>query len=353
MHGRKWTRNEQAYLRNNYAKIPVKRIALHLDRSRTAIYDKARSLKLQSNWRKWTEDQTMYLKRNYGKMLTKNIALHLNKSRSSIKNKIRRLNLRSNLRGTGKRWSNKEINYLKKNHKNSTATKIASRLGRSFPSVVWKAKALGLKFKEIVFSKTPSEDLAYVLGVIHGDGCLSKCHHQYAIILHVKDECFARTFANSLEKLKFHSNVYTSKNYRTNTMIYRAVVYSKQLYEWFKSLNLPETKKLLKTRGMKQKFIRGFYDSEGSLSIDKYGNRKPQIVMGVTNKKLIKFVKSLLEDLDFSPKLFKRKSFGLREQPFMMFYLRVQRSQSKRFLLEIGSSIPRKSITRLTPSIFG
>ena len=127
----------------------------------------------------------------------------------------------------------------------------------------------------------PSEELAYVIGVILGDGYLEKYYDKkssgycYTVRLEVIDEDFARR--------------------RRGKTLYCVKARSAMLYKWLKSLNLEKIGAMLQSERMKAAFLRGFFDSEGSISSS--GGRR-FIDFYNKNKELMVFIEHLLEELN-------------------------------------------------------
>jgi len=124
------------------------------------------------------------------------------------------------------------------------------------------------------------KNLAYILGVIEGDGHVSK----YTTILGVKDKDFALTFKKALEDWSgFKCRMFFDK-----LKTYWVELYSKIITNFLKNININKLKVM--SGKYKAAFLRGMYDSEGC--IDKYS-----INISNQNKHLLQFCKDLLLDL--------------------------------------------------------
>ncbi|KXA99920.1 hypothetical protein AKJ42_02180 [candidate division MSBL1 archaeon SCGC-AAA261C02] len=183
-------------------------IANQLERSRHSVWRKKEELGLETPFfaigRKWTTDEINYLVKNYAEKTAEKIGNKLDRSTDSIHGKAKELGIESHRSGLGEVWDEREVDFLKSNYGNMTAEEIASKLERSFHSVTGKAEELGLRFREVPFEKSPSNELGYILGVLHGDGCVAEYHgerHSYHIVLSVKDESFAQSFKEALGKI--------------------------------------------------------------------------------------------------------------------------------------------------------
>lgn len=72
-----------------------------------------------------------------------------------------------------KRWRRGETEFLETHYPNTDPRKISEKLNRSISSIYSKALRLRLKRKDRIGKKintTLNESMAYILGVIHGDG---------------------------------------------------------------------------------------------------------------------------------------------------------------------------------------
>ena len=93
--------------------------------------------------KKWTERELNYLRDNWGKKTKKEIAAKLKRSVESVRfqgNVRMQLNLRPI-----KRWTKTEEDFIKENYLESTYSEMGEVLGRSHGSIAVKATHLGLK----------------------------------------------------------------------------------------------------------------------------------------------------------------------------------------------------------------
>lgn len=131
------------------------------------------------------------------------------------------------------------------------------------------------------------KNLAYILGVIEGDGCIDR---DYEIILNVNDKDFALTFKKVLEnwtgfKVNIHSYNKQSTSYKVTLNSKIVVTYLKR----YTTINKIE-KVVKKVKGGSE-FLQGMYDSEGCVGIK-------TIQISNNNKQLLLFCKKLLKNLD-------------------------------------------------------
>ena len=95
----------------------------------------------------WNKDEDRYLMMNYQKQSADEMALALNRTRDSVRWRLCHLRL-VNVR----RWSKKEVQFLKDNYATMKNQDIADKLGRSRTSLVDKALKMGLE-KDPVYLK--------------------------------------------------------------------------------------------------------------------------------------------------------------------------------------------------------
>jgi len=135
------------------------------------------------------------------------------------------------------------------------------------------------------FEATPS--LAYVLGVLRGDGSIYLHKKGADIRLTTASRDFAESFYRALREINLHPYMYKDRG-----KYYSVEASSKAFYNWYKELDLPAIEKLLDTEDKKIAFLRGFYESEGWCGRD-------QVQIYNTDRNLIDLVKRILADLGF------------------------------------------------------
>jgi intein-encoded DNA endonuclease-like protein len=143
----------------------------------------------------------------------------------------------------------------------------------------------------------PSEELAYVIGVKVGDGYTYKIrravkgYSKVIIGLEVKDREFAVEFGRCLAKVLRREPI--KPRYRNDVGKYVVEVRSQTLYELLKKpVDLDRLKPYIEhCERCMAAFLRGFADSEGSVSEDGY------ITISNTDYELLTYVKELLKRL--------------------------------------------------------
>jgi len=199
----------------------------------------------------------------------------------------------------------------------------------------------------------PSKELAYILGISHGDGNITKneANHEYIIQVGVIDKEFAEMFSKVMAKLLDTS--YHKPRWNEKEKKWRVRYKSKAFYLWYKKCEekgLEGFKKFIEYNKQTVKYyLKGLYDSDG------YNYRNRKIHLGNTNIELLEYVQYLLK------KYFNIKSTG----PYLnkkagtktiingvktttkhnCYYISITRKlHVEKFLEEIGFSIVRRQL---------
>jgi hypothetical protein len=181
------------------------------------------------------------------------------------------------------------------------------------------------------FKPISNEFLAYVIGVILGDGNVSR----YLIRLRTTTLTFNRSFAKALDKLGVKSKtIFASPREQWNTY-----VCSVEFATWLKKLTLKKIEKIVTTNKKNLvAFIRGFYESEGS---SKKWYNVVYIIIANSNRKLINLLKKFITILGFKTSIL--KSFDKRYNSYMYHLCVLGGTQEKlRFLNLIKPCIKSK-----------
>jgi len=149
-----------------------------------------------------------------------------------------------------------------------------------------------------------TENLAYVIGLLKGDGCVYRNERSFRICLDNCDIKIANNYFNSLKEIglnPFICEIMPSNGIGKQKM-YRILAHSKEFYQWYKKLSLEKLKKLFDTKEKIIGFLRGFYEAEGSITryvkFNKYVSTS--IIINNTDLKLLRLIKSLLEKLNLN-----------------------------------------------------
>ncbi|MEK6936968.1 MAG: LAGLIDADG family homing endonuclease [Nanoarchaeota archaeon] len=143
------------------------------------------------------------------------------------------------------------------------------------------------------------EDLAYILGILKGDGTVFKERGSYRIVLDITSKEVAISFLNSLKNIGLNPRLIQRKpkkgNLKGQKIKYIVRSMSKIFGEWYKNISIKELENLNKKEMIS--FIRGFYESEGCLYIAKNKYKTISLIISNTNFDLINLCKNLCEKI--------------------------------------------------------
>jgi len=205
----------------------------------------------------------------------------------------------------------------------------------------------------------PSPELAYILGVIVGDGCVGeytiksggKTKKRYPVKLAVADYEFAKSFARALKKIGLHPHMWREKNVRkgreNEQRLWHTEANSKTFVRFFLSLksDWEEFEKFVRScpKG-KEMFLRGFYESEGHHGVYTYhrGNgiqHVRELNFTNTNPNLVKITITFLRELAFHPytTIHKREHLGRKDKTT----IRLPPREHRRFLALISPVVKK------------
>lgn len=192
----------------------------------------------------------------------------------------------------------------------------------------------------------PSSELAYVIGVLMGDGTLCRHQHKYDIELKAMDKCFTQIFSKALSKTlgkPYREPEWTG--WRRGWKVYYS---SKAFYTWYKKQNLKTLKPYIEhNKETVKNFLQGLYDSDGS------NYRCVRVELFNSNLELLIYVKHLLKkyfNITARGPYLKTKAgtkMIIRGEEFIRkkdcYYMFISKKDDvNKFLSEIGFTIPRK-----------
>lgn len=197
-------------------------------------------------------------------------------------------------------WNRGLIGVLKTN-------RTSYKIGRILPKQIEEKRIRNLRKRILIKPNlNMSEDLAYILGVLKGDGCVCKYRHnnieKYRVALNVTDKNFALCFYKSLRKIGLNPSSCETmpSNGIGKKRQYIVHAYSKILGMWYKKLTLEKLKKILDNENHIVFFLKGFYEAEGSLYLNKKNNKNMCIRIFNSDESLLSFVKYLTDKIGFS-----------------------------------------------------
>ena len=185
-----------------------------------------------------------------------------------------------------KRYTKDEEQWLIENYPTATRKELTEKLNRNFDAIRDKAKRLGVfRDKELIVSrmaetksmcgnhsyfKTWSKDMAYVLGMWFADGNVSSKGHYIHLALRKDDK---EILDNIKEKFEFTGKLIKDKNNLKLT------ISSKDLHSDLINLGCIPNKSYINTTPIDipqkylQDFIRGYFDGDGCLTLNKYNQK--------------------------------------------------------------------------------
>jgi len=200
-----------------------------------------------------------------------------------------------------------------------------------------------------------SKELAYIIGIIHGDGSVSKSKnkswYRYIIELATIDKEFAEVFSKVMAKLlsvNYHKPYWSEKERK-----WRVTYRSKAFYLWYKRTEeqgLEGFKEYIEcSKETVKYYLRGLYDSEG------YNYKNKRICLYNTKKQLLKYIQYLLNRyynvIAGGPCLVHKAGSKIvingieTRYKHDYYYIFIGKKQHvRRFLEEIGFTIVRKQL---------
>jgi DNA-binding transcriptional regulator WhiA len=173
-------------------------------------------------------------------------------------------------------------------------------------------------------------DLAYILGVLKGDGCVYKHRRGADVKLVTKDYTFARSFAEALTRIGLNPRIYLESNNQSlgRGVYFRVEASSKAFYTWYKSMSLKDIESMLTSQELIASFIRGFYESEGNYY-------KPEHCIHIynTDRELIEMLQRLLQKLGLNFNIYVKKHNGRSNKP--LYVLHKKHGEEVRKFFEI------------------
>lgn len=179
-------------------------------------------------------------------------------------------------------------------------------------------------YKEGQWRPKPSLELYYILGVLKGDGItyIYKTKYgatHYRILLDVTKLEFAKSFQNALNKIGIKKPYFHQPPKRENRLgQYVVCAHCMPFVQWYRSLTLQDLEKELgKDDDFVVQFLRGFYESEGSLAHPDGKRNKVRIVN--TDRDLLVLVQKLINKLGFHTSFYRDKIYHGYKRAYRIF----------------------------------
>lgn len=164
---KKWSKEEENFLINNFSKLTYKELAVKLNVSENQINKRARLLNLNKKEYvdfKWTEEKDNYLRENISRKTYKELAENLNASINQILRRKTKLNLKKDVKEIPQ-YTKKEVDFIKENFFKMTYKEISAVTGLK-NNIIFKianehgmSKGFKLNEEEINFIKNNAEKL--------------------------------------------------------------------------------------------------------------------------------------------------------------------------------------------------
>jgi len=253
--------------------------------------------------------------------------------------------------------------------------RIARFLGVSDGTVrCWLKKGVprDLRFNKV--NNESSKELSYVIGVYYGDGYRKigrqskyKKSPQYMIGLQSIDKEFVEEFSRAVSKVLGRDrpySVFQAGKTVSGNIVWRTVAYSKYLYKFLDSSNIEKHMEVIEE--YPYDFLRGFFDSEGSVYVgvsrpSPHGGRGGHIYIKLlasnTDPQVISLVSNTLETkLGIQPHLYLHLDRGPNYKPLFELVI-YRRADIYKFYNEVGLTIKRKrdlieKVLELQPNLY-
>ncbi|MEN3048311.1 MAG: LAGLIDADG family homing endonuclease [Candidatus Caldarchaeales archaeon] len=192
----------------------------------------------------------------------------------------------------------------------------------------------------------PSPELAYIIGVMMGDGYTYRtADGLYVLVLVAKDREFVEEFSRCVEMVLRRPAPAVEKVMRNGTVMYRAQVRSRVLYELVARRQIEKIRPFVEFNdACRAAFLRGFFDAEGcasSVGVEAYN----------TDVRILTFVQEQLSALKIEttgPHLHRRGGDVkmISDHPAIskkdLYRIRIRYSSLRAFAAKVGFVIPRK-----------
>lgn len=226
----------------------------------------------------------------------------------------------------------------------------------------WSHHAIKIVGGQNPFEPKPSSELAYVLGVMFGDGALSfnEKKQDYALALEAKDKDFVEKFAGCTSVLLGKEKPFCVC--AAHEGLFSTKARSKRLYYFVKSIkeNFEVGKPFVEA--FPADFVRGLADSEGTASFSSKTRRLCLVVAHSVNLELLKFTQELLwKKFAIQTELRRTKTAGMNDSIINgrlivrtkdLYALSIYKfDKQKKYAVFVGFTMTRKN-QKLNDAIF-
>lgn len=204
------------------------------------------------------------------------------------------------------------------------------------------------------------EEIAELLGIHIGDGCTSENSRYSEYYLGgdlIEEKEYHKEWVRPLFNKKIMNPLFgRDVNYKEHPKvgIYGFHIFDKRLVDFFKKLGIKSgskrgigiPKKILSDVKLLKRFLRGLFDTDGSLYFSKnYSaknlvNKFPRIKLGSVSDRLVQDVFNSLKKLKFNPRL-KKPHKGKRDKNHVYSVEIYRKNDIRTFINEIGFKNPK------------
>lgn len=206
------------------------------------------------------------------------------------------------------------------------------------------------------------EDLAELLGIHIGDGCISETNKYSEYYLggdFIEEKEYHDNWVKPLFNKKIMNPIFGKDvNYKEHPKvgIYGFHIFDKKLVDFFKQLgissgtkiNIHIPKAILKDKILLKRFIRGLFDTDGSIYFEKsytskhLMNNHPIIQFGTVSLNLSIDVYNFLKKLGLNPRI-KRPHKGKKDKNIVYLIILYRKNDINYYINEIGFKNPKHS----------
>ena len=223
--------------------------------------------------RRWTNEEDNYLKEKFKELSIKEIVQKLNRTENAISLRLGHLKLYL------EKWTEQELSFLKSNFNSCSHRQLADKLNKTLSAIQHKCVRIGLykpkdKINNSYFDNW-SSNMAYCLGFITADGSVYNKNYSYRLSIEInskdsevleffqKEICPERKISYRLRTGGFTKNISSFSCFRIS---------SKQMYQSLNELGIFPNKTGKETLPnipdkYKPDYLRGLFDGDGSVAI--------------------------------------------------------------------------------------
>jgi len=188
----------------------------------------------------------------------------------------------------------------------------------------------------------PSPELSYILGVIDGDGSVSGYDY---IQLGTKDYVFAKEFERALKAIGLRAKVikddHWNRDLKRQQRMWKSYAYSVVFAQWYNDLTQEQKEGI--ARQYPEKYLQGFFESEGTYIIRTDGNAR--VHFSNLDHELLLMIQRLLTLLGYESNIYERKlktQLSRREVTVYSLELLGSNKEKHEFIRKLNPCIKNK-----------